>query len=66
MSGLFQDSGSTSDSRRAEADKLLNLIQDFSEQLTPKEAAFIESITDSEMVSTKQLFWLRDIKDKYL
>jgi len=66
MSGLFQDSGSTPDSRRAEADKLLAIIEDFSEQLTPKEASFVEQVWSADFISPKQLFWLRDIKDKYL
>ena len=66
MSGLFQESGQTPDSTRVEADKLLAIIEDFSEQLTPKEASFVEQMGDAETVSPKQLFWLRDIKDKYL
>ncbi len=60
MSGLYQDSGhATPDGRRAEADKLLAIIEDSLEQLSPKEAAFVEQMADSEIVSVKQLFWLR-------
>ena len=61
---MFDESGSTPDTRRVEADKLLKIIE--VEQLTPKEAAFVEQMADSKFVSPKQLFWLRDIKDKYL
>lgn len=67
MSGLYQDSGhATADERRAEADKLLKIIEGYGVEMTPKETSFVEQMADSETVSPKQLFWLRDIRDKYL
>lgn len=63
---MFDESGSTPDARRVEADKLLDIISGFSEQLNPKESTFVEQMVDSAFCSPKQLFWLRDIKDKYL
>lgn len=67
MSGLYQDSGhATPDGRRVEANKLIKIIEGYGIELTPKETAFVEQMADSEYVSPKQLFWLRDIRDKYL
>lgn len=62
---LTKESGSTADSRRAEADRLCTMIEDNLEQLTPTELSFLGQVQDGGPVSTKQLFWLRDIKDKY-
>jgi hypothetical protein len=54
------------DERREEANRLVNMINDeVSDQLTEKEAGFLAQMEDGP-VSVKQLFWLRDIKDKYL
>lgn len=59
----------TADERREEAERivvmLINNTTDLGE-LTPTERNFIISIADGGSVSVKQLFWLRDIKDKYL
>ena len=63
---MWDEIGQTPDTRRVEADRLLKIIEDMSEQLTPKETAFVEQMADSKVVSPKQLFWLRDIKDKYI
>jgi hypothetical protein len=60
----------TTDERRAEADRILTIItnslatRQFS--FTEIEARFIGTMSHGEYVSVKQLFWLRDIKDKYL
>lgn len=55
------------DERRAEADKLCDIILDFAkDNLTETEFKFLEYISDGGSISVKQLFWLRDIKDKYL
>ena len=66
---LANDTGGTADDRRSEADRILNMIVGHltPEELTGKEADFVASIMDGNVpVSPKQLFWLRDIKDKYL
>lgn len=48
--------------RLEEAGRLIEMIQPFWVQLPDKEQAFIESLQSS--CSVKQLFWLRDIKDR--
>jgi hypothetical protein len=63
---LFQDSGSTADERRTEADRLLTMLEGYEVQMEPKELRFIEDVNDGRAVTPKMLFWLRDIKDKYL
>jgi len=65
---LTQDSGSDSTARRAEADKLLHMIdecQDFIVLASNKELQFVQDCHDGRLVTTKMLFWLRDLKDKY-
>lgn len=52
------------DERRAEADKLADIID--KDSLTETEFKFLEYVWDGGPISVKQLFWLRDIKDKYL
>jgi hypothetical protein len=70
---LANDTGGTADDRRSEAKSLLKIIGESRDLLEQKEEAFIEDMIsalsdpDEEgTVSPKQLFWLRDIKDKYL
>lgn len=65
---LTQDSGSDSVARRAEADKLLRMIdaeQDFIVLATNKELQFVQDCHDGREITTKMLFYLRDIKDKF-
>lgn len=51
--------------RRSEADHLIKIIQNSSvETLSQKEQDFVDSMDSDRAVSVKQLFWLRDIKDK--
>ena len=50
--------------RVEEAGRIIEMLQPVYDLLNEKEAAFIESI--GHTVSVKQLFWLRDIKNKYL
>lgn len=50
--------------RVEEAGRIIEMIQSVYNQLSDKEQGFIESLQSS--CSVKQLFWLRDIKDKYL
>ncbi len=64
---LFQESGQTPERRKEEAQKLLarldGNVRDYN--LTERELKFIESVSDQDNISPKQLFWLRDICDKY-
>lgn len=50
--------------RMEEAERIVTMIQSVYNQLSEREQSFIESLQTS--CSVKQLFWLRDIKDKYL
>jgi len=54
------------DERRSEADRIVRMLDGYLEQMTPTESGFIERVGDGIPVSVKQLFWLRDLKDKYL
>ena len=52
--------------RRLEASKIVDRIQDCLDQMTPVERRFVESMgCDFAPVSVKQIFWLRDLNDKY-
>jgi hypothetical protein len=56
----------TADERRAEADRIVKRLADETERMNPNEAKFIEQVGDGfSPVSVKQLFWLRDLNDKY-
>lgn len=65
----LSESGMTAEERRNEATRLCNMIRPTVGDYTMKqhELKFVMDIADgSKPVSTKQLFWLRDLKDKYL
>ena len=65
---VFDDSSCTLTSfeRRQEASRIVNRIQDCVDQMTPAERRFVESMgCDFAPVSVKQLFWLRDLNEKY-
>lgn len=53
------------DERVEEKDRLIKMLEGVTD-FTASEIKFLESIESSGYVSVKQLFWLRDIKDKYL
>ena len=64
----FDDSSSTLTpaERRQEASKIVNRISDCLDQMTPTERRFVESMgCDFAPVSVRQIFWLRDINEKY-
>ena len=63
---LTKETGGSADNRRAEADRIVKILTegDVSE-FSQKEIDFIHQMEDGGPVSAKQLFWLRDIKDKY-
>lgn len=55
------------DERREEADILCDMILDCAkDNLSEMEFQFLEYVSHGNSISVKQLFWLRDIKDKYL
>jgi hypothetical protein len=65
---LTTESGSDSTARRAEADRLLRMIDecpDFITLASARELAFTNEIRDNRPITAKMLFWLRDVKDKY-
>ena len=65
---LANDTGGTAEDRRDEADRIIQILSehiDF-ESMEFKEQKFVGQMQDGGRVSPKQLFWLRDIKDKYL
>ena len=68
---LANDTGGTADDRRAEAARILKIFVEndlHAAGLTEREARFVAEMLDdpTQNVSPKQLFWLRDLKDKYL
>jgi hypothetical protein len=63
---LTKESGGDEVARIEEAHQIVRMLEEVTDQMTPKEAGFVNSITDCDYCTTKQLFWLRDIKDKYL
>lgn len=63
----LSDSGMTADDRRSEANRILGMIGDQMEkEMHAHEAKFVRQMRQPHVpVSTKQIFWLRDLKDKY-
>jgi hypothetical protein len=56
----------TSDERVAEKDRIVSrLTGSCQDELNPKEHEFVTKMESASYVSVKQLFWLRDISDKY-
>lgn len=74
MSGLWQETGHASKQERAnEACTLTGMLAESEESMEPHEATFFRQMYErcdkwgsETFVSAKQLFWLRDLKDKYL
>ena len=65
---LTNETGGTAEDRRVEAERILDIMHEngIIASLNDKERYFVEYLDPSRGVSPKQLFWLRDIKDKYL
>ena len=64
---LSTDSGGDADSRRTEADKLIRIIKGLNqENLRANERTLLFNVRGNAPVSVKQLFFLRDIKDRML
>lgn len=73
MAKLFGESGGDNNDRLEEAKKLLAMgLSDNLEQMSAKERQFVEATIariddygDEALISPKQIFWLRDLRDKY-
>ena len=61
----LSESTLTNDERVAEKDRILKRLLDMDIEFTDSERKFIFGIEYQEFVSVKQLFWLRDINNKY-
>jgi hypothetical protein len=55
----------TQDERVAEKDRIVSRLTGIQDEMTPKEREFVTKMHDYNWVSVKQLFWLRDINEKY-
>ena len=65
---VFDDSSCTltPHERRLEASRIVTCIEDCLDQMTPVERRFVESMgCDFAPCSVEQLFWLRDLNEKY-
>lgn len=55
----------TGEERAAEKDRILSRLMGIQDELNLKELSFVTSMESSSWCSVKQLFYLRDISDKY-
>jgi len=62
---LTRESGSDADRRRQEAVDLLQMIRPYVEDMKPHERKFWNDMQESSFCTVKQLFWLRDLRDKF-
>lgn len=63
---LTNDTGQTPERRAEEARDIVKMLSDDTEVMLPHERDFVERMDNCDVCSPKQLFWLRDLKDKYL
>lgn len=62
---LGGDSGGTNESRRIEADRLLERITAHDDDLNKHDLAFVMDCQDPDRVITsRMIFWLRDIAER--
>ena len=63
----LSDSTLTTDERRAEATRIVGIIGDqMIKEMLAHEAKFVRQMEDEDTpVSVKQIFWLRDLSEKY-
>jgi len=61
----LSESTLTNDERVAEKDKIIERLMLGFIEVTDSERRFLLQIEHSDIVSVKQLFWLRDINNKY-
>lgn len=64
----LSDSGMSDSARRDEATRIVAMFPEVLEDMGRTKADFIRRISNNPRmpISTKQLFWLRDLKDKWL
>lgn len=62
---LTEYSGGNEQSRVEEARRICRMLEEFSDLMSPKELNMVEQMTDCDDCTTKQLFYLRDIKERY-
>ena len=64
---LGQETGQTPERRRQEADELLERLYPVAETMRANEQSLVTDLYSDEdrPVSGKQLFWLRDLVEKY-
>jgi hypothetical protein len=64
---LHGETGGDFHDRRAEANRLLEMIEGNEEKLTPKELGFVDDCRDPDRpITPGMLFWLRDINERLL
>ena len=63
---MTTESGGNENSRISEAHTICRMLEEFQDLMSQKEKDFIESMTDCDYCTTKQLFYLRDIKERYI
>jgi hypothetical protein len=66
-----QDSGGSGISRRDECRRIIVIVRDHFDAMSSTDSKFVQDMTerldyDTFEPSAKQLFWLRDIKDRIL
>ena len=62
---LSDDTAQTPERRREEAETHLAVLNDVVAQMTDTEQTFIGDMQIRDFCSVKQLFWLRDLREKY-
>lgn len=63
---LWKDSGGDLSARLVESQRLVDMLASALDMMTEKERYFVISMDQATAVSPKQLFWLRDLNEKYL
>lgn len=63
---LHQSSTQSAAELRDEADRILAMLEGEIDRMTMKERQFVEDLTDGREVTPRMIFFLRDIKDKYV
>lgn len=62
----LSEAGMTDEARKQEAARIVAMLEEHRHRMQNHESDFVNKMRTAWSVSTKQLFWLRDLKDKYL
>jgi hypothetical protein len=62
----LSESTLTADERIAEAERIIGMFEGFEDQLRSNEISMMARVESTSSCSVKQLFWLRDIKERVL